>query len=158
MLNVGDKVFVGKYGAGIIRNIEERDFFGKISKYIIVFLFADEMDLFIPMEKIQYYNIRNICDEEIMERALNILKQKPKAIEKNWNKRYRKNSKKINSGSIYKICQVIRDLYYLKKEELLPPGEEKILQRAESMIVSELMLVYSISIDEAYKKIRSFHE
>ena len=76
-------------------------------------------------------------------------------IESNWNNRYRNNKKKIQSGNTEKMCQVIRDLYYLKKEEILPPGEEKILERVEGMVASEIMLVLGLDMEEALCKIRN---
>ncbi len=42
------------------------------------------------------------------------------------------------------MCQVIRDLYYLKGQDMLPPGEVKILERVEGMVASEIMLVLGI--------------
>ena len=53
------------------------------------------------------------------------------------------------------MCQVIRDLYYLKKENMLPPGEAKILERVEGMVASEIMLVYRLDMEEALCKIRN---
>ena len=41
-------------------------------------------------------------------------------IEKVWTKRYRYNNEKISNGNILGICEVVRDLYYLKKNNLLP--------------------------------------
>jgi len=52
------------------------------------------------------------------------------------------------------MCQVIRDLYYLKGENMLPPGEAKILERVEGMLASEIMLAFGLNMKEALSKIR----
>lgn len=153
MLNVGDKVFISKYGAGIVLDISERNFFSESCKYIIIYLIIDDMDLYIPENKIKNYNIRYIVSCEVMENAIKKINDINICIEKNWNKRYRKNNKKIISGDIFQICEVLRDLYYLERNEMLPLGEEKILRKAENMVVSEMMLVFGISKKDAYKKL-----
>lgn len=158
MLNIGDKVFIAKYGAGIVKEIKNVPYVKNEEKYVNILLFFDNMNILIPINKINNYSIRNILDEESLDELLEIIKDEPERIEKNWNKRYRKNRQKIDSGDFLKICEVLRDLYYLKKNSLLPQGEEKILERVEGIVVSEIMLSFGISLEEAYIKIRGFNE
>ena len=87
---------------------------------------------------------------------MSTIKNQSDYIESNWNNRYRTNKKKIQSGNTLKMCQVIRDLYYLKKKNMLPPGELKILERVEGLVASEIMLVFGINMEQALSKIRNF--
>lgn len=152
MLNIGDNVFVGDYGAGFIQNIEIE----KLSniKYINIYLLLDNMNFMIPLEKIENYKIRKILSEIELEKSLNTIWNDSEDIEGNWNNRYRSNKKKIQSGNTIKMCEVIRDLYFLKQKDILPPGELKILERVEGMVASEIMLVFGLSMELALCKIR----
>lgn len=158
VLNVGDKVYLPNYGAGLVKRIEFTEVYSRIRKYIYISLVLDNIDLFIPEGMIKSYNPRKLEDKGTLEKALNIIGTEPSKIEKKWNKRYREHNEKITSGDVLKQCEVIRDLYYLKKSKMLPLGEEKILDRAENFVASELMMVYNIDFKEAVEKIRKNYE
>ncbi|MBK5242869.1 CarD family transcriptional regulator [Clostridium sp.] len=155
MLNIGEKIFVADYGAGYIQDIDS----GKLShikcKYINIYLLLDDMNFMIPLDNIQNYMIRDLLNEISLEKTLRTIESDCDVIESNWNNRYRSNKKKIQSGNTLKMCEVIRDLYFLKKKDMLPPGEEKILERVEGMVASEIMLVLGMNMEEALHKIRN---
>lgn len=115
----------------------------------------NDIDLFIPEDKIAGYRIRSIIKKEELDMAMDIISNKPIDIEKKWSKRYRLNNDKIKSGDLFKMCEVIRDLYYLKNQGMLPPGEKKILCNAENMVASEIVLVLDITMEEALTQIRT---
>lgn len=155
MLNIGDKIFIGDYGAGYIQDIDSKELANIKNEYVNIYLLLDNMNFMIPIEKINNYKIRNILNELELEAILNTISDVSSYIESNWNNRYRSNKKKIQSGDALKMCEVIRDLYYLKKHDMLPPGEEKILERIEGMVASEIMLVLGLDMEQSLCKIRN---
>lgn len=154
MLNNGQKVFVPNYGAGILNYVKDDKRYDVSKNYIRVSFLLNDIDIYIPQSKLPDYRIRDIVNKEEMESSLQIIKGNPLKIEKRWSLRYRQNNDKIKSGDICKICEVIRDLYYLKSKGALPQGEKKILYKAETMLASEIQLVFDISFEEALGKIR----
>ncbi|AGK99247.1 CarD family transcriptional regulator [Clostridium pasteurianum] len=154
MLKVGETIFIPKYGAGIVTSIEDRELYGKVYNYIVITFIINDMKFYIPKERINIYNIRHISGKDEINAALKIIEEDIDEINNDWSKRYRGNRRKINTGNILKIAEVIRDLYYMKDKEIMPPGEEKILEEAANMIVSEIMLVFNLEIDTAYELIR----
>jgi len=158
MLNVGDKVFVPNYGAGYIDKIETREINGVKISYINISILTDGIYLFIPIGKLQDYNIRYVSDKNLMENALSIIKEEPLFIEKKWSLRYRKNNEKISSGDVVKLCEVVRDLFYLKREKIMPPGEKKILEKAIDMLKGEVSLVFDINLEAAEAKLSIYNE
>jgi CarD family transcriptional regulator len=155
MLNIGEKVFVADYGAGYVQDINSSELYFIKDKYINIYFLLDNMNFLIPLNRIENYKIRNILNKTELEAVLCTIAEGFDYIEGNWNNRYRINKKKIQSGNTLKMCQVIRDLYYLKKENMLPPGEAKILERVEGMVASEIMLVYTLDMEGALCKIRN---
>ncbi|MDP4176961.1 MAG: CarD family transcriptional regulator [Bacillota bacterium] len=156
MIKYSDKIFVPAYGAGVVVCSEDKKINDKVQKYICISLLLDNMKMLIPENKLIDYRIRSIVSEDIINDALKIINNEPEYIEKKWGKRYRSNNEKIHSGDIFKECEVARDLYYLKKNEIMPPGEQKILEKAEGMIASEISLVFSLSLKDSYDKLRKF--
>lgn len=154
MLNIGEKIFIADYGAGYIQDMDSKELSLIKSKYVNIYLLLDNMNFLIPIDKIQNYKIRNVLNKIELENILNVISNDSEHIESNWNNRYRSNKKKIQSGNILKMCEVIRDLYCLKKRDMLPPGEEKILERVEGMVASEIMLVIGLNMEQALCKIR----
>lgn len=154
MLSVGNKVFIPNYGAGVVENVEFRKVFDTIYKFVDIKLMIDKMNLSIPVSRVEAYRVREIVTGDEVVKCLSKIPDTPERLEKKWGKRYRANNDKLYSGLFEKECEVLRDLYYLKREGIMPPGEQKILDKAEDLVASELMLVKDISLEDAYKLIR----
>jgi len=155
MLSVGNKVFIPNYGAGIVENVEFRKVYDTIYKFLDIKLMIDKINLSIPFSRVEAYRIREIVTTERLQECFGIIKEKPIKLEKKWSKRYRENNDKLYSGSLDKECEVLRDLYYLKREGIMPPGEQKILSKAEDLVSSEAMLVLGMEIEKIYDTIRN---
>ncbi len=155
MLSVGSKIFVPSYGAGIVSTVEFRKVYDTIYKFVDVTMMIDNISLSIPVSRIEAYRVREIVTKDRLEKCLYIISLECDKIEKKWNKRYRQNNDKIYNGTLEGECEVLRDLYHLRKKGLMPPGEQKILDKAEALIASETMLVLDITLKEAYEIIRN---
>ena len=154
MLSIGEKIFIAGYGAGYVQDKYTSELCGRSCEYVNIYLLLDNMNFMIPIDRIEKYKIRSVLDKIELEIMLNTISNGADYIERNWNNRYRNNKKKIQSGNTEKMCEVIRDLYYLKREGILPQGELKILERVEGMVASEIMLVLGLDMEEALCKIR----
>ena len=61
-----------------------------------------------------------------------------------WNRRFREYTDKINTGSVFEIAAVLRDLYLLKVDKELSFGEKKMLEKAKNYLVKELNLASDV--------------
>ena len=66
----------------------------------------------------------------------------------NWNKRYKENMEKMESGNVYEIADVVRNLSYKHKEKGLSTGEKMMLFIGMQILVSELVLAEHASENE----------
>jgi CarD family transcriptional regulator len=71
----------------------------------------------------------------------------------NWKGRYKDNSDKMRSGSIYDVAGVLKSLSYLSKRKSLSFREKRMLDRARFLIVSEVAEVAGESQDLVEQKI-----
>jgi CarD family transcriptional regulator len=65
---------------------------------------------------------------------------------------------KINTGSIFSIAEVLRDLQVLKMGKDLSFGERKILDTAENLLVKELAVARDIKESDVLLDIRKIFE
>lgn len=62
---------------------------------------------------------------------------------------------KINTGSIFEIAEVLRDLNILKNEKELSFGERKILDTAKNLLVKEIAVAKKTQENEIIQELRT---
>lgn len=138
--NIGDKVVYPMHGAGIIEAIEEKEVLGEKHKYYIMKLPIGEMKVMIPMDNVSEIGLRQVIDDEGVEKVFHILRGEKSSMSQNWNRRYRANMEKIKSGDIFEVAEVVRNLAIRDREKGLSTGERKMLENARQILISELVL------------------
>lgn len=140
IFNIGDKVVYPMHGAGVIESIEEKEVLGEKHRYYIMKLPIGEMKVMIPMDNVGDIGLRQIIDDEGVQKVYHILRGEVSKMSQNWNRRYRANMEKIKSGDIYEVAEVVRNLAIRDKEKGLSTGERKMLDNARQILISELVL------------------
>ncbi len=140
MFKVGDKVVYPMHGAGIIEAIEEQEILGEKRKYYIMHIPVGDMKVMIPMDGVEQSGLREVVDENEVERVFKILNGKESKMSSNWNRRYRDNLEKIKKGNIFEVAEVVRNLLIRDREKGLSTGERKMLENARQILISELVL------------------
>lgn len=151
MFNIGDKIVYPMHGAGIIESIEEKEVLGEKKKYYIMRIPIDDMRVMIPIDSINDFGIRSIIGYNEFKDVIDIFSNWNSNLPDNWSKRYRSNMEKIKKGNIFGIAEVVKDLMSRDIKKGLSQGEKKILENAEQILYSELMLVTGLSLTEIRK-------
>jgi len=154
VFNIGDKIVYPMHGAGVIESIEEKEVLGEKKKYYIMCIPIDDMKVMIPIDLINDFGIRSIIGYNEFKETINVFKKINYNIMENWGKRYRENMGKLRKGDICGIAEVVKDLMFRDAKKGLSPGERKILDNAEQILYSELMLVTGQSLNEIQKIIK----
>lgn len=140
MFNIGDKVVYPMHGAGVIEAIEEQEILGEMRKYYVMRMPIGDMKVMIPTNNVKEIGLRQVIDEDGVQRVLSILNDKSNTMSHNWNHRYRNNLEKIKSGDIYEVAEVVKNLILREQEKGLSTGERKMLENARQILISELVL------------------
>jgi CarD family transcriptional regulator len=156
MFNVGDKVVYPMHGAGVIEAIEEKEILGARKQYYIMNIPIGEMKVMIPLDNVGQIGLREVIDNDGVERVFGILREHHSRMSTNWNRRYRMNMEKIKSGDIYKVAEVVRSLMIREREKGLSTGERKMLESARQILVSELVLAQNANETEIDEIIKQF--
>lgn len=150
MFNIGDKVVYPMHGAGVIESIEEKEILGERKKYYVMRMPIGDMKVMIPMNNVQSIGLREVVDEETVERVIARLRNRDKGLTANWNRRYRANMDKMKSGDIYEVADVVRSLMLRDREKGLSTGERKMLDNARQILISELVLAKGMNEEQAF--------
>lgn len=148
MFNIGDRIVYPMHGAGIIENEETKEILGEKRRYFIMRMPIGDMKVMVPVDNVEEVGVREIINKEEMKEVIDVLKGHRTDMPQNWNRRYRLNMDRIKSGDIYEIAAVVRNLMLLDSEKGLSTGERKMLNDAKQMLVSEMVLVCELGVEE----------
>mgnify|MGYP001263790070 CR=1 FL=1 len=154
--NIKDYVVYPKHGVGKILAIEKA-VIGDINiTFYKVFVEKEKLTLSIPLN--QQSHLRPISSINQINKAINILKSKPKIKRTMWSRRAQEYDQKINSGKLYQLAEVVKDLN--KKTDVIAEqsySERQLFEKAYERLKSELEIVLGEKaknkIDKALKRI-----
>ncbi len=156
MFEVGDKAVYPGHGVGIIEAIEAKQILGKNQIFYILRILDNGMTIMIPRDQVETVRLRGVIRKIDVAKVIHILKDRDVTIDnQTWNRRYREYMEKINTGSIYEIAEVLRDLHLLKTEKELSFGERKIMDTAKNLLVKELAIARDVKESDVLREIKT---
>jgi CarD family transcriptional regulator len=156
MFQIGDKAVYPGHGVGIIEAIETKQISGKELMFYILRVLDNGMTIMIPRDNAGAVGLRGVIRKLEIPKVLQILRDRDVEIDnQTWNRRYREYMEKINTGSIFEIAEVLRDLYLLRTEKELSFGERKILDTAKNLLVKELAIVRDVKETDILREIKT---
>jgi CarD family transcriptional regulator len=88
--------------------------------------------------------VREVVGASGVQIVYDILRGEPDTTNLTWTKRYKENIEKISTGNLFDVAEVVKDLVSRGVKKNLSAGEKRMLNRAATMLITEL----SISLDE----------
>ncbi len=159
MFDIGDNAVYPGHGVGVIEAIESKAISGREQLFFILRILDNGMTIMIPTGNVDVVGLRGVIPSMEIPRVFQILKKRRISLDtQTWNRRYREYMDKINTGSIFSIAEVLRDLQVLKMEKDLSFGERKILDTAENLLVKELAVARDVEESEMLMEIRKIFE
>ena len=155
MFKVGDNIVYPMYGAGIITGITEKDFLGEVRKFYCVSLPYCRMEASVPVDNCEKLGVREIIDPGKIKEVKKVLKAESEEMNPNWNKRYRVNTERMQTGDILEVAAVVRNLVRVDREKPLSTGEKKLLNTAKLILESELIYAGGFTMEEADEMVES---
>lgn len=135
---VGDKVIYPNHGLGIVERIEEKTILGTTCGFYHLRIVANETTVLVPVSNVDGVGLRRAISDEDVERLFGLLGDGKIDSHQNWKGRFKDNSDKMRSGSIYEVADVLKNLTFLAKSKSLSFREKRMLDRAKFLIISEV--------------------
>ena len=149
--NINDYVVYPKHGVGKIVSVDKATI-GEIGiNFYKILIERDKLTLTIPIN--QQSHLRPISSVNQINKCVSILKTKPKIKRTMWSRRAQEYEQKINSGKIYELAEVVKDLN--KTSNTIADqsySERQLFEQAYDRLQSEFEVVIKISADDTKKK------
>lgn len=152
MFQQGDKVVHPMHGAGVIEGIDSKVVNGVKRDYYMMRIPIGGMVVMIPTESTQEIGVRVIVDADEINQIMQELPDTQVEMTQNWNHRYRQNMSRLKSGNLREVASVIKGLSMRDSGKGLSTSERKMLHSAKQVFLSEVMLVFSITYEEAEQR------
>ena len=152
LYKIKDHVVYPKHGVGQILSVSTKNIGGiDVHCYDIKFE-KDKAIGLLPINKQSH--LRPLSTINQVNKAIGILKGKPKIKRSMWSRRAQEYEQKIVSGKIYELAEVVRDLN--KGNDTLVDqsySERQLFEKAYERILSEFQIVINSSLEETKKKL-----
>ncbi len=149
--NLKDYVVYPKHGVGKITAIEKATI-GEIDiQFYKILVEKEKLTLTVPIN--QQSKLRPISSINQINKCVSILKTKPKIKRTMWSRRAQEYDQKINSGKIYELAEVVKDLN--KNTDIIADqsySERQLFEKAYERLKSEFEAVLKIGPEEVQKK------
>jgi CarD family transcriptional regulator len=149
--NLKDFVVYPKHGVGKITAIEKAKI-GEIDiQFYKILVEKEKLTLTVPIN--QQSKLRPISSINQINKCISILKTKPKIKRTMWSRRAQEYDQKINSGKIYELAEVVKDLN--KNTDIIADqsySERQLFEKAYDRLKSEFEAVLNVNPEEVQKK------
>ncbi len=155
---IGDKVIYPNHGLGIIERLETKTIMGTTCGFYQLKM-ANETTVFVPVDNVDGVGLRRAITDDEVERLFSLLGDGKIESHQNWKGRFKDNSDRMRTGSVYDVVEVLKSLTFLSKSKSLSFREKRMLDRAKFLVVSEISEVLDeksetveVKVDEALER------
>jgi CarD family transcriptional regulator len=157
MYKVGQLAVYPAHGVGTIEAVEEKKINGEAHRFYILRIMENDMVIMVPTSNAEQVGLRPVINSREVKKVYAILKDHDVVIEnQTWNRRYRDYMKKIKTGSVFEVAQVLRDLFLLRSDKELSFGERKMLDTARNLLVKEISIARKATEESIEAEVESF--
>jgi CarD family transcriptional regulator len=138
VFQVGEKVIYPNHGVGVVESIQTRPTpTGKISLYQLRIL-SNDSRVWVPQQNADGVGLRHVITSTDVRKIFNLLGDGNIDQHPNWKGRFKENSDKMRTGSLYEVAVVLKGLTFLSRKKSLSFREKRMLDRAKFLLVSEI--------------------
>ena len=150
---VGDKVIYPNHGVGTVTRIETKTILGTTCGFYSLRMTASDTTVLVPIDNVEGVGLRGAIASSEVKKLFILLGNGEIENHQNWKGRFKDNSDKMRTGSIYDVIDVLKNLNFLSQTKNLSFREKRMLDRARFLVVSEVSEVTSDASDTVEEKV-----
>lgn len=151
-----DYVVYPTHGVGKVISIEQNEVAGHSVELVVISFEHEKMTLRVPTYKVQSSGIRHLSDDKRLNEALTVLKGRARIKRTMWSRRAQEYESKINSGDIFSLAEVIRDLHKGDENADQSYSERQLYEMAYERLSREVSVANGLDRDAANAKIKEY--
>jgi CarD family transcriptional regulator len=151
---IGDKVIYPNHGLGVIERIETKTIMGTTCGFYQLRM-ANETTVFVPVDNVDGVGLRRAVTDDEVGRMFDLLCDGNIDSHQNWKGRFKDNSDRMRTGSIYDVVEVLKSLTFLAKTKSLSFREKRMLDRAKFLVVSEITEVLALKTPDVEVRVET---
>lgn len=142
---VGETVVYPGRGVSDIVAIETKDIGGKLQPFYTLRVHDTQQKVFVPVGTAAQAGMRRPISETEIREIFRILKVTDVPMDtQTWNRRFRGFLEKLQTGNVFTIAEVVRDLSRVRlAKDVLSFSERQMLEKARGLIVKEIAIARS---------------
>lgn len=148
---IGDKVIYPNHGLGVIERIEDKTILGTTCGFYSLRMATSDTTVLVPVDNVSDVGLRRAIGDHEVKKIFTLLGNGKIENHQNWKGRFKDNSDKMRTGSIYDVIDVLKSLNHLSQSKNLSFREKRMLDRSKFLVVSEISEVMNES-DEAVEE------
>lgn len=148
-LEIGETLVYPHHGAVTITDIQMRTVKGEQKRFMTLNVHTSELVIQLPVDNVELVGVREVIDADGVKAVYEVLQSGFVEEPGNWSRRYKANQEKMASGSVFRVSEVVRDLWRRDQDKGVSAGEKRMLEKARQILVSELALAQSLTDEEA---------
>ena len=150
---VGDTVIYPNHGLGVVEEIETRTILGTTCGFYSLRMTSSDTTVLVPVDNVEGVGLRRAIEDNEVKKLFTLLGNGKIDNHQNWKGRFKDNSDKMRTGSIYDVVDVLKSLNHLSKSKNLSFREKRMLDRARFLVVSEISEVTSETSESIEDKV-----
>ncbi len=150
---VGEKVIYPNHGIAIIEEITQHTIAAKEKLFYSLRVLANNSLVMVPTANVKGVGLRKVISKREVSKLFKILRNGNIKTSSNWKGRFKENSTRMQSGSIYEAAEVLKSLFFLSHQKPLSYREKRMIERAKYLIASEITEVKKQEREKVEEKI-----
>jgi CarD family transcriptional regulator len=138
---VGQKVVYPNHGIGTIEQIEQKQIGATQLPFYTLRLAANNSLVLVPVSNASEVGLRSPISSGECEMLFKMLADDFSFPANDWKDRFKDFSEKMRTGDIFEAAEVLKHLTYLNHLKPLSFREQRMLERARYLVISELAAV-----------------
>ena len=138
---VGQKVVYPNHGIGTIEQIEQKQIGAQALPFYTLRLAATNSVVLVPVANASEVGLRSPISSGECEMLLKNLADDFSSPAHDWKDRFKDFSEKMRTGDIFEVADVLKNLTFLSRIKPLSFREQRMLERARYLVISELAAV-----------------
>lgn len=137
---IGDKVVYPNHGVGIIEQVSFSYLNGRSERCYMLRIFANGLRVMVPETNAHSVGLRRVITSTEARKIIGFLEANHHGnhSHSDWKHRFKENSERMRTGSLLDVAAVLKSLLALSRTKPLSFREKKMLERAKTLLVSEL--------------------